>query len=157
MVCAEHLRTYIIKPTLTLLDMDSESAERLLLGTIAVESSMGLYLHQQKGPALGIYQIEPATLRDVYENFLGFRPDLHKKMRYIKSGMSNEDNLIGNLYYATAIARLIYKRVKEPFPEPCDIDGLANYWKTYYNTEKGKGTVEHFKSNWERYVSELYQ
>ena len=40
----------------------------------------------------------------------------------------------------------------EKLPNSYDIEGLAKYWKKYYNTEGGKGTVEKFIEKYEKYV-----
>ena len=155
------LRHLIIRPTLDKIGLMSSAAENLLLGTAAIESLMGYHLRQITGPALGIYQIEPITHDDVHINFLDNIKHIDLKLKIL--GLLNFDailgdrqkqqkELIGNLYYATAIARLIYYRAPSPLPVGGDIDGLAHYWKKYYNTELGKGTVEDFVRCYNQYV-----
>lgn len=102
------------------------------------ESLGGKYIHQVKGPACGIYQMEPATARDILENYLSYKPDLATEVRnlYI-SRLSLEDNLTMNFAWATAMCRIHYLRVKEPIPST--LEERAAYWKKYYNTSKGKG------------------
>ncbi len=143
-----NLRDYVINPTLKYLgdNFYSKSAVNLLLGTAAAESNLGEYLHQLNGgPALGIYQMEPRTHCDIYMNYLLYHHELRYKInKLLVSVFNKRKNLIFNLAYATAISRVHYYRVSESLPEHDDIDGLANYWKKYYNTEKGKGTVEKF-------------
>lgn len=144
-----HIRLHIIRPTLEFLDLWSLSAENLLLGTAAQESRMGYFLKQVGGPALGIYQIEPRTHTDVQINFLAFREQLAQEVMNLSfAGMSMEDQLVCNLAYATAIARIIYLRVKTRLPDADDIDGMADYWKTHYNTRWGRGTKEEFIKNY---------
>ena len=58
-------RDLIVKSTLNDLLLYSEDAEELLVFTCAVESLGGTYLQQVKGPALGIYQMEPVTYNDI--------------------------------------------------------------------------------------------
>ncbi|WP_422444221.1 hypothetical protein [Endozoicomonas sp. ALB091] len=141
----DELKQWVIKPTLLHLGMHSESAVNLLLGTVAHESKMGAFLKQVGGPALGIYQIEPATLEDVYKNYLSYRPSLLKDIEALRAeGMTRDQSLINNLAYATAIARLVYRRVPEPLPAHDDIAGLAAYWKKHYNTYLGKGNRQQF-------------
>lgn len=150
---ATHLERYIIIPILDYIGMNSKSAVNLLLGTAAQESRLGEYLHQINGPALGIYQCEPNTLDDIFNKYLRHRKELLKKVLKLSAlGLTRSKNAEGNLYYATAIARIHYYRVFEPLPSSDDIEGLANYWKKYYNTEKGKGTTEEFINNYKRYV-----
>ena len=69
MIDNKQLRECIIKPTLDSLQMYSQAAEELLVFTCACESLGGTYLKQVKGPALGIYQMEPATYQDIWENY----------------------------------------------------------------------------------------
>lgn len=160
---AFHLKKYIIEPTLDYLDLNSKSSIQILLGTAAQETHLGEYLHQIHGPAKGIYGMEPFTHESL-------RKDLHKKTlngkknrdKFLKlwNKISNlyihvlteDENLIGNLYYATAIARIYYLQFTSPLPKAGDIQGMAAYWKRYYNTEKGKGTIIQFIENYTRLV-----
>ena len=147
------LLSEIIVPTLKYLEMDSPASRNLLLGTAAQESHMGKYIRQIKGPALGIYQMEPATHDDIWENYLAYRPSLVKKLNQLLCpGFDNVEQLIWNLKYATAMARIHYRRVPKPLPEPEAIGELALYWKAFYNTFEGKGTVVEFKHNYQRFV-----
>ena len=52
-----------------------------------------------------------------------------------------EETLPENIALGILLCRLKYYRV--PHPLPTDIDGMAAYWKTYYNAG-GKGTLKHF-------------
>lgn len=46
----------------------------LLLLTCAAESAMGKYIMQVGGPARGIFQMEPNTEKDIWENWLKYKP-----------------------------------------------------------------------------------
>ena len=152
MIKRSHLLEHVIRPTLSHLkvlnsSLSSRSAENLLLGTILQESSGGTYLKQINGPALGIFQIEPSTHADVYDNFFRFKPQWENTVVKLASkNFYNErdDELIFNLRYSCAIARVIYWRVSAPLPSYDDVAGLAEYWKRHYNTVDGAGTVEQF-------------
>lgn len=154
----DQLRQLIIRPTLEYLDLWSEAAENLLMGTAAQESQLGTYIHQLgKGPALGIYQMEPATHHDIYLNYLKFNYKLSMQVGNLIVGIpfpgyDDPEEMIGNLYYATAMCRVHYLRVPKPLPGADDLDALAAYWKKYYNTPLGKGTAEEFISNYKKYV-----
>jgi len=52
-----------------------------------------------------------------------------------------------NLIYAAAMCAVHYMRARHSIPELGDVDGMAAYWKKYYNTEKGAGTTEQFKKS----------
>lgn len=141
----EDFRVKIVRPVLEHLMLASPAAENLLVGTAAVESGLRRLTQAGGGPGVGVYQIEPATHADVWHNYLAFRPALSARVRemisakpWLSSDPSQE--LYGNLYYAAAMARIIYLRAPRRLPEADDIEGLALYWKTYYNTPKGRGT-----------------
>lgn len=143
------LREWVVRPVLHRLGLYSEAAEELLMLTAATESLCGKYLHQVGGPALGIYQMEPATHSDIWNNYLKYKGGLAPEVA--KYGRSSAD-LAGNLYYATAMARIHYLRRPERLPSAIDIDGLAQYWKDHYNTYLGSGKVEKAIQNYQKYA-----
>ena len=63
--------------------------------------------------------------------------------------------LVWNLFYATAIARLIYLRRPQPLPPVGDLPGLAEYWKAHFNTAAGGGTAEDFIRRAGPYIRDL--
>jgi len=143
----------IIRPVLQDLSMWSEPAERLLLGTACQESSCGQYVRQIGGPALGIFQMEPATHDDIWDRFLAHHPDLSRKLNRWRAQYGNgmgPGEMVGNNFYAAAMCRIHYLRVADSIPDY--LDGQAHYWKRFYNTVKGHGTVEQYKNNWSRFV-----
>lgn len=138
------LLQHIIRPVL--LELDGHfKADSLMLGTAMQESELR-YLVQKSGPAQGLWQMEPATHKDCWDNYLGFRLLLAHKVRcYSLTAMPGSEpldiELIDNLRYACAMARIRYKRVSEPLPSHQDARALASYWKHWYNTPLGKGNV----------------
>lgn len=168
----------IIKPALACLRLDRLTDYRalhLLLGTAAQESHLGEYVKQINGPAMGIYQMEPATYDDILNNYVKYKDVMAARLLALASPFSIEANIyssptrgqaiwivnslrsrpgliISNNLLATAMARIHYLRVKAPIPPEDDIEGLANYWKKYYNTILGKGKPEEFVKNFNRLV-----
>lgn len=146
---ADQLIQYVIRPTLNYLGMYSEAAENLLIGT-AMHESLGLErLHQIKGPAIGLFQMEPSTHYDLWEHYISYSEKLSGLAKELAgfrySGTRvDPDEMHGNLYYACAMARFQYYRHSEPLPDAEDIEGLGRYYKKYYNSTEGKGTPEHF-------------
>jgi hypothetical protein len=161
---ARHLRELVIRPTLQRLQLWSESAEELLLGTAAQESRCGEYLEQLgHGPALGIFQMESATHDDIWSTYLGFREQLKDRVVSLlaqvdlalplrASWESLAHQMVWNLAYATAMARLRYLRDRQPLPPAEDIAALAATWKRCYNSRLGKGTENEFVANYRRYI-----
>ena len=148
-----HLREYVVRPALKRVGLWSPEAEDLLILTAAVESGMGYSLVQHRGPALGIFQMEPRTHGDIWENYLEYkRPLMQKVVEFtLPEHCCVEDQLTGNLFYAAVMARIHYLRVPAALPSmskdkfrgrPQYIAALAQYWKDHYNTHKGRGTVK---------------
>jgi hypothetical protein len=157
MIDVTQLKECIIIPVLTKLDLYSEAAVNLLLGTAAMESDMGTYLKQKGGgPALGIYQMESSTHLDIWQNYLQYREELLKRTKKYLIMDLGEDNLTGNLFYATAMARIHYYRSPMKLPAPHDIEGIAKMWRLVYNTNKGafsyNEATEKFIRKYNKYV-----
>lgn len=154
---ADHLAEYVIRPTLELMGeswegINSEVAVNLMLGTALQESLGGTYLKQINGPALGIYQVEPDTHMDLWDNYLAFRPDRASLVRsFASQRLDFNGNLVWNLQYATAVARIVYWRERFEWPsDPNNVEALARIWKEHYNTPLGRGTEEEFIRNYSR-------
>lgn len=144
MIYSDHLRELVVRPTLKHLGVWSQSAEELLLMTAAHESRLGTYLHQLHGPAVGIYQMEPATWRDMTGRYLRDKPALSMRVRQTCAGEPSCEAMAGNLYYATAMARVRYYEVPEALPSAHDLHGLASYCKSHYNTPAGAATADDY-------------
>jgi len=132
----------------------SLNAIELIAATICHESVMGTY-HRQigGGPALGIAQMEPATEKDIWSNFLKYKQKLSLKIFDVFGIISSKPGLLEiNDEYSILMCRLHYYRIKEPLPG-VDVIKMANYWKTHYNTIKGKGRVEEFVNNYNKYMT----
>lgn len=136
-------------------DLACLPAEALMLGTALAESRLR-NLTQDGGPALGFFQMEPATHDDIWKNFLGYRiGKLEMKIADI-SGFSTlpqpAERMIWDHRYAAVMCRIHYRRqprFSEEHSLPVCLEDLAAYWKQYFNTLEGKGTVEHFLDAWE--------
>ena len=136
-------RLLIIRPALQRLGLWSLAAERLLLGTAIAESWL-VALKQKPGPALGFYQMEPATHFDIWRNYLAFRPGLAFKVKGLVKGLPRAEMMVWDLRYATALARLQYRRDKFALPDAEDLVGLGDYYKRVYTTVVGKGSAASF-------------
>src|ERR1700743_1911758 len=132
----DQLRELIIQPALKDLVIFNNSMEELLVFTCAVESEGGTYLQQIKGPALGIYQMEPATYNDHWQNYIKGKSDLFLLLlsNFDAHHMPSEDRLVYDLRFATAMAALHYRRVPGALPAGADTVAIWDYYKRYYNT-----------------------
>ncbi len=138
-------RRRVIRPALLKLGLHSPAAEALLLGTALTESGLVHLVQTGGGPALGPYQVEPATHADIWLSYLAFRPARAARVASLAAGLKpSAAQLVWNLGYATAIARLVYYRAPGPLPAAHDLEGLARYYKAHFNTVKGKAKVEDF-------------
>ena len=62
-------------------------------------------------------------------------------------GIEPEDlefSLLSSIALQAAFCRLKNRRDSKPIPSWDNMKAQAKYWKRVYNTELGKGTVEHF-------------
>jgi len=152
MINKHQLRT-LIEETLEEIGFYSPEATDLILGTIAQESDSGTYIKQLgNGPALGICQMEPATHKDIWKNYLAYKDSLSDKINKLttdNSGIYGEE-MRWNLKYAIAMCRVHYLRKKGAIPKT--VEGQAKYWKDHYNTHLGKGTTEEYINNYNKYV-----
>jgi hypothetical protein len=141
----KHFHNYIILPTLEFIDSRHPAAPKLILGTCLVESDLTYVQQLGGGPARGFNQMEKVTFDDIWSNFLVYRPDLEKKVRKLTiRGLDLFDQMHCNMALMVAMTRVHYYRVSDPLPKSSNIEGLAEYWKQWYNTSKGKGEVEDF-------------
>lgn len=151
MLDIRQLRDDVVRPVLTAMNAHSAAAEALLLGTAAQESHITYLRQLGGGPALGIYQMEPATHDDIWDNYLSYRDSVADGVSaYLAPNQPRHDQLIWNLAYATAMCRVHYRRVPAALPAANDVAGLAAYWKAHYNTIQGAGSEEEFIENFDR-------
>ena len=135
------------------LGLYSKDAVELLMLTAAQESHCGYYIKQLRGPARGIFQMEPATEKDIWENYLEYHKELAEIVTQLRVAyLYSSYDLWANLPYQIAMARIHYLRAPEKLPKHDDILGMAQYWKVYYNTVLGKGKVYEAVDNYKLYA-----
>ena len=139
----DQLRDLIIK-VLKEVNLHSDSAVELLMLTAATESNLGEYIRQVRGPALGIFQMEPFTHDDIWRTHNSKLVDL--------LGDQDSGKLVYDLKYAIIMTRMHYLRIPSALPPATDIQSQAEYWKKYYNTHLGSGTIAKAKAKYTAYV-----
>lgn len=138
----QQLRVEIIRPTLSYLNLHNAAAENLVLGTALQESAL-IYIRQIHGPALGLWQMEPATHSDIWQNYLNSRSTLSELLGSLVGRSSIKvTQLLSNLAYACAMCRIQYLRVPDVLPIADNALAMAAYWKKFYNTPLGAGSVD---------------
>jgi len=132
----------LVKRVLKDLNLYSEEAVNLVMRTGMAESGFR-NLEQVNGRAIGFFQVEPLTAFDIWENFVMARPKYRDVL--LRYGFDESDIIFivtSNIALQIALCRLHYRRVKDPIP--LSLQDQAVYWKTWYNTRMGKGTIKHF-------------
>lgn len=137
---AGQLKRLVVAPALTALGLGGDAAVNLLTGTALAESG-AVWLRQiGGGPAMGLWQMEPATHDDCWENFLRFpKGSVHAETLKAMLGadLPRAAQMVTNLRYACAMARIRYFRVGEPLPPADSASALSAYHKRHYNTSSG--------------------
>ena len=138
----------IVEHALYKLNCYSDDALALVVRTGMAESGYrALRGYGKYNPAIGFWQIEPATLKDMIKNFLNYRKkykDALKELGMEFKGDDIEMSVMSNMAVQAALCRLHYRRDKKAIPSWDDIEAQGLYWKRVYNTPKGRGTVNHF-------------
>lgn len=147
MIDIVQFRDIVIVPALKSVALHSEAAVELLLGTALQESRLQYLKQLGTGPALGLFQMEPATHDDIWTNYLAYRPELAARVARL-AHVRNAGALATDLLYAAAMCRVFYRRIKDPLPAAGDVPGQAAYWKEHYNTYLGAGTEDEYIENW---------
>ncbi len=155
MVNLRQIRDNLIDPTLKAIDLHSPEAVDLVLFTGLQESGYRYIKQLGSGPALSFWQIEPATMHDIYQNYLRFRPDLDNQIKQFLAKTPFEEQLIWNMAFAVVMCRIVYRRSPLPLPKVGDGPGMAHIWKQAYNTHLGAGHPQEFINSWEKYKGEL--
>lgn len=153
----------VIRPTLLEAGLWSPWAERLLFGTALVESNLTWIRQTPAGPALGVYQMEPATHDDIWANWLAHKPALNATARRFSRASSvpgmarpQADEMVSNMAYATIMCRIHYYRARFMIPTESAPESLARIWKTHYNTHLGAGRPEEFVRRLSHFPVDLF-
>lgn len=129
---------------------------RMMLLTIAAESSFRDRLQHGGGPAKGLCQMEPATAFDTFRWLKG-KPVIWQRLTWIWMQLGTVPHftptdaemgyfLTSHDPFALALARVHYKMFEEPFPD--QLLNQARYWKKYWNTPLGAHEPSHAISQW---------
>jgi len=138
---ASQFREYVVEPVVRSLGLpDPKRRIELLMMTAAHESAQGRYIKQIRGPALGLFQMEPATHSYIYSWLCNHQPADRRRaaLEWALERVGSAEQMTGNHYYATAIAAFNY--YSKPGRLPNNIADMTDYAKKYWNTHLGKAT-----------------
>ncbi len=152
------LKSTVIEPVLRKLGLYSLEAEKLLLGTAAIESQFVFVTQMGGGPARGLFQMEVATFDDLMNRFLAAKP--HRDLRTLVLACATEDNpgadhMKVNHAFAAAMARVKYYTIHKKIPS--SVTDQAQYWSVYYNGVSPHGLrPADYLDRWSKYCAPLY-
>jgi len=140
-----YIRNCVITPALQAINSYSDDRLDMVFTTGAAET---LYKNVRQiggGGALSWFQIERKTHDDLYR-FLGQTSKKHilDGLIDLSLGATNFNTLEVNQWYAAACCAIRYMYTPKPLPKAGMIAAQAEYWKLFYNTPEGKGTVGGF-------------
>lgn len=114
----------------------------LLLETACAETQLGAFPDKYAFNGYGLLQADEIGVVDVIARTKVQHKQTIKREFGIDLNTVIPPDLEKNPLLAFIVARLHYMLRPEPIPR--DMAGRALYWKRFYNTEAGKGTVEHY-------------
>jgi hypothetical protein len=130
------------------IDSYSDNALALVVRTGMAESGYrALKGYGDGNPAIGFWQIEPATLHDMIRNYISYRPKYQDALEGLGMEFKGDDiemSVMSNMAVQAALCRLHYRRDRDPIPDWSNLELQGAYWKSVYNTVEGRGTVKHF-------------
>lgn len=142
LISKKHLDDVILDVCNTLGNGSNNNAHLLLSETAMAETAYGDTpdLHPTSG--YGLFQFDKVGFEDTRKRTPQAKKDLIKKIYGIDIDNVSILSLQWSPLLSTIFARLFY--LLRPGAIPTDIIGRANYWKTYYNTKSGAGTITHY-------------
>lgn len=123
----------------------NESVADLLIETARAETNCGKAI--DRTPLMygvGLMQFDEVGFNDVKDRTKKYHSIIKERL-HIDLDFVKFEWLVYNPFLSILFARLKYKLIPEEVPD--NIYSRAKYWKKYYNTFKGKGTVEHYLKN----------
>lgn len=117
-----------------------ENAKKLLWETATAESERGTYpvYNPFRDYGLGVMQFDKVGFLDTKERTSQANKDKIKKAFGYDINQVKYEDLRFSVELSVIFARLKYWLV--PSPIPSTLQGRAEYWKTWYNSEYGAGT-----------------
>lgn len=122
----------------------NKTAYNLLLETAGAESIRGTFYDSTKLAGNGITQFDKMPWHDTHNRTSKNTKILVFNHFGIHLDYLEWEDLRYNPLLAMLYTRLKYRLIAEEIPS--NIEDRAKYWKKFYNSELGKGTIEHYLS-----------
>lgn len=127
-----------------------ENAYRLLVETAAAETLYGtLRDPTPHGAGAGLFQCDPIGLIDTVDRTPANIHELVRKEFGVDLKRFSHHSLNTSPLVAAIVARLHYRL--RPGAIPSTVRERGEYWKKWYNTAAGKGTVDQYVSKVQQY------
>lgn len=117
------------------------TADLLLLETATTETGLGTIADTTEKAGMGICQFDEDPFNDLKKRSMSYRDNILKELG-VDIKLVEWEHLRYNSFLSLLFCRLQYKPFNEEIP--ATIEGRGAYWKKYYNSIFGKGTVEHY-------------
>lgn len=120
----------------------NKTAPALLIETAGAETHFGTYKDTTLFAGMGITQFDALPFQDVKD-----RVSLKDKKKIkdhfdIDIDLVEWEHLRYNPLLCFIFTRLKYKKIPDAIPDT--LEDRARYWKKWYNSYAGKGTIEHY-------------
>ena len=122
----------------------NNNACKLLLETAGAETALGKTRDLTIGAGQGICQFDRIGFDDVVERIKLSDYIIIQERMGIDIKLVRWEDLRYNVLLSFLFARLKYKKIPEEVPTT--MEKRAIYWKKYYNSTLGKGTLGHYLS-----------
>jgi hypothetical protein len=128
----------------------------MLYGTAITETLLGTYVDAHPlRHGIGIMQMDKIAFDDIKTRTRPASRDTCTHRLDVDFEKVEHTDLAYEPLLSVLFARLFYKLIPETFPEIGDLKAQGAYWKKYYNTSAGKGTVEEFVTKNEDFIATL--
>ena len=115
------------------LDCYSDDGLALVVRTGMAESGYrALRGYGESNPAIGFWQIEPATMYDMMRNYIVYRPQYRKALEKLGMEFKGDDieiTVMANMAVQAGLCRLHYRRDSKPLPSWDSMETQGKYWK----------------------------
>ena len=124
----------------------NNNAVLLLLETAQQETRLGSYLDRTIfGAGVGLCQFDKIAFDDVKQRTPKRIADQLYKSFGVRLRQIQHRDLAYSPLLSFVFCRLFYRLIPDAIPTTLEL--RAKYWKRFYNTEKGKGSVEEYIRN----------